>query len=740
MIKKSRFLPLLALAALTALAVVAPVANADVVDSLEEGTGTVTVDKEKSPIPLPSIGIVLPGTIDHYGTYDWKYDSDTHVLTVSYKGACDEVERDNYSQTYHKDTFSDISFSKKALENVDTLVLSGFKAVSFGKNGSFSSLKNIVLPKEMQETPSLSNLTSLTTLSFEKESRLTKVATCSFMGCPLESVDFSNCTSLTSIGVKQGQSMSDGENGPFGDRNNQNSTLKKVVFPTGLKEIGYKAFSNCTGLEGIQLPDTLESIGKCAFEFCNSLSSIEIPASVKTIGANAFQYTSSLRTLILYGGVQFGDLDADGKISAVTQDNMGSPIGSDGYYVNSSETEIIVRDCLSASDVSSTLKQYIEYGRLTGSGYVRKCITYPLSVLGEYACAKLSLDNASSVASSIGNALASTEMSDAAKAVLKRDTADKLAAAEALAAINALDIKKAADEEILNKAKQAYEDLSEGAKSLISSDVQMAVDERIKAEQAKLEAIKNPPTPVTPGGGSGGSGGGAAPAPSPSQHEHAWDAGTVTVEPTCTTAGTRVYKCTVAGCTETKTEEIPALGHKFGEWVVTTPATTTSEGVETRTCSVCGATETRTIAKLDDGSGSGSGTSGDKVTVGSTVKVSGITYKVTAKGKVVIKAVSKSVKGKKTVTIPMTVKIDGKTYKVAGISGNVFKGSKTTTLVIKSKDLTKKGVKNSLKGSKVKTVKIAVSGKKSVNKSYVSKYKKFFTKANCGKSVNLKAA
>lgn len=59
------------------------------------------------------------------------------------------------------------------------------------------------------------------------------------------------------------------------------------------------------------------------------------------------------------------------------------------------------------------------------------------------------------------------------------------------------------------------------------------------------------------------------------------------------------------------------------------------------------------------------------------------------------------------------------------------KDSKLKTVYIKSTTkLSKKGVKKSLKGSKVKTVK--------VKKSKVRKYKKYFTKKNCGRKVKVK--
>jgi uncharacterized repeat protein (TIGR02543 family) len=75
---------------------------------------------------------------------------------------------------------------------------------------------------------------------------------------------------------------------------------------------------------------------------------------------------------------------------------------------------------------------------------------------------------------------------------------------------------------------------------------------------------------------------------------------------------------------------------------------------------------------------------------------------------------------------------------VKKISKGSFKNFKNAkTLEVKTRKLTKASVKGSLKGSKVKTVKVKV-GKKKTNKKYVKKYKNFFTKKNCGKKVTVK--
>ena len=59
-------------------------------------------------------------------------------------------------------------------------------------------------------------------------------------------------------------------------------------------------------------------------------------------------------------------------------------------------------------------------------------------------------------------------------------------------------------------------------------------------------------------------------------------------------------------------------------------------------------------------------------------------------------------------------------------------------MIVKSKKLKKSSVKKCFKGSNVKPVKVQIGSKK-VNKKFVKKYKKIFTKKNVGKKVKVKA-
>ena len=67
--------------------------------------------------------------------------------------------------------------------------------------------------------------------------------------------------------------------------------------------------------------------------------------------------------------------------------------------------------------------------------------------------------------------------------------------------------------------------------------------------------------------------------------------------PTCTEAGYTTYTCAVCGDSYVG-DEVPALGHDFGEWAVTKAATCTEKGEQTRACARCGEKETRELAAL----------------------------------------------------------------------------------------------------------------------------------------------
>ena len=237
--------------------------------------------------------------------------------------------------------------------------------------------------------------------------------------------------------------------------------------------------------------------------------------------------------------------------------------------------------------------------------------------------------------------------------------------------------------------------------------------------------------------------------------ENHWDYGKITTPPTCTKTGVKQYTCTI--CSETKTEEIAALGHDYSsDWtidtaaacetvgskshhctrcdskkditeipasgkhtwnngVITKPATIAEEGVKTYTCTVCGVTRTETIAKLPmptvtpvpTATPTPAITSAPtviptpSVSVGTKItdKKTGNIYKVTSS-----RSSSQTVafignKVKTSVTIPTTIKIKGATYKVTEISTNAFKNNRKLKKVVIGQNIVRIG-KNAFYGCK----------------------------------------
>ena len=85
----------------------------------------------------------------------------------------------------------------------------------------------------------------------------------------------------------------------------------------------------------------------------------------------------------------------------------------------------------------------------------------------------------------------------------------------------------------------------------------------------------------------------AAPASAETECSHEWKLQSVRKEPTCTEAGTGVYRCTKCG--KTKTDTVKALGHKWGKWQTVKEPTCGKEGSESRSCSRCGKKQTRSV-------------------------------------------------------------------------------------------------------------------------------------------------
>ena len=190
---------------------------------------------------------------------------------------------------------------------------------------------------------------------------------------------------------------------------------------------------------------------------------------------------------------------------------------------------------------------------------------------------------------------------------------------------------------------------------------------------------------------------------------------TIDTAATCSAIGSKSHHCTRCDSKKDITE-IPASGkHTWNNGVITKPATIAEEGVKTYTCTVCGVTRTETIAKLPmptvtpvpTATPTPAITSAPTVTptpsvsVGTKItdKKTGNIYKVTSS-----RSSSQTVafignKVKTSVTIPTTIKIKGATYKVTEISTNAFKNNRKLKKVVIGQNIVRIG-KNAFYGCK----------------------------------------
>lgn len=196
----------------------------------------------------------------------------------------------------------------------------------------------------------------------------------------------------------------------------------------------------------------------------------------------------------------------------------------------------------------------------------------------------------------------------------------------------------------------------------------------------------------------------------PKTDSHEWGKWTIKRESTCTEKGEQSRKCAVCG--EEEIESLPLAKHTWDNGKVTQAPSYTKVGVKTWTCSECGKTKTTTLAKLP------------MPKAGTKVIVGGNQYTVTKAGSEV--RFSKANAKARVITVPSTIKAKGITYKVTSIGTNAFKNCKKLTKatiganvkVIKAKAF------NNCPKLKAVTIKTALLTKKTASKKCFSKVNK----------------
>lgn len=196
----------------------------------------------------------------------------------------------------------------------------------------------------------------------------------------------------------------------------------------------------------------------------------------------------------------------------------------------------------------------------------------------------------------------------------------------------------------------------------------------------------------------------------PKTDSHEWGKWTTVMESTCTEKGEQSRKCAVCG--EEEIESLPLAKHTWDNGKVTKAPSYTKVGVKTWTCKKCGKTKTTTLAKLP------------MPKAGTKVIVGGNQYTVTKVGSEV--CFSKANAKARAITVPSTIKAKGITYKVTSIGANAFKNCKKltkATIGANVRVIKAKAFKNCPK-LKTVTIKTVLLTKKTASKKCFSKVSK----------------
>ena len=110
------------------------------------------------------------------------------------------------------------------------------------------------------------------------------------------------------------------------------SSLKSVVIPNSITEIGDNAFTGCATLTSLHIPDSVVKIGSSAFCGCKSLRKIKLPNALTEIERGLFFGCTNLEEVIIPEGVTRISDNAFTDCKSLTTIILPSTLYSIGNY------------------------------------------------------------------------------------------------------------------------------------------------------------------------------------------------------------------------------------------------------------------------------------------------------------------------------------------------------------------------------------------------------------------------
>lgn len=120
------------------------------------------------------------------------------------------------------------------------------------------------------------------------------------------------------------------------------STVRKIVFPESLKEIGDEAFFGTKSLTSVEFGDNLESIGYRTFRNCPDLGFSTLPANLRIIGAEAFYGCKNIFEVNLGENLETVGRDAFRDCSSISKIELHAPSAAGSEVFSNLDTYRIV--------------------------------------------------------------------------------------------------------------------------------------------------------------------------------------------------------------------------------------------------------------------------------------------------------------------------------------------------------------------------------------------------------------
>lgn len=210
------------------------------------------------------------------------------------------------------------SYSVSGYTGVDSDVViprvyEGLPVTQIGSYALLStSVKSVVIHSDITviDTFALSSCVELTTVTFEKGSKLQIIADAAFMSSGLTSIEipasvkqigiqtFDSCIDLTSVVFEKGSQLQSIGGNAFGS-----TAITSISIPASVTSFDC-AFNDCRQLVTVVFEgNNITKITDYTFMNCLKLQSIVLPASVNSIGSKAFFMCNS-PLVVYYGGIQ----------------------------------------------------------------------------------------------------------------------------------------------------------------------------------------------------------------------------------------------------------------------------------------------------------------------------------------------------------------------------------------------------------------------------------------------------